>query len=131
MRACVRVLCVCARVCARVCLFVCLCARSACVCVCVFVCSHHIKIHKGVDVFVGGRTDSTTGRFVTMSDFLACARTPPLPRRVLRMFKEISESDFRADVSSTDLRLSKQQEVRLPLPGSTGTAAAAATTSPR
>lgn len=59
---------------------------------------------RGVDIFVGGRRDTNTNKFVTMSDFLASAQTAALPRRVLRMFKEISESDFRMDVTSTELR---------------------------
>jgi len=64
---------------------------------------------RGVDVYVGGRADGSTGAFETMHTFFAENTTPKLPVLVRNMFHEIREEDFRVDVSSTQIRARVQR----------------------
>jgi hypothetical protein len=56
---------------------------------------------QNVNIYVGGRRDDSSGEFMTMDRLLEASC---LPQRIKGMFRGLSEGQFRADVSSTELR---------------------------
>ena len=66
---------------------------------------------QGVTIYVGGRRDNLSGEFITMTDLLK-KQTSSLPPSVTNIFTGLSETDFRVDLSSTELRQQQQLQTQ-------------------